>query len=87
MAASSTRFVRTLEKRGFRTAAAEELKSAPRGVDPAHPRIGLLKKKGLVVSFPPIPTASISSRAFLDWVVAEARRAAPLVTWLVFETR
>jgi uncharacterized protein (DUF2461 family) len=76
----------TARKKGFQTSAAEELKSAPRGIDPAHPRIALLKKKGLVVSFPPIPAGAVTGRPFLDWVATEARRAAPLVTWLVFET-
>ena len=80
------KIVRALEKKGFSPSAAEELKSAPRGIDPAHPRIDLLKKKGLVVSFPPIPDGSVGERAFLDWVVAEAKRVAPLVSWLVFET-
>lgn len=80
------KMVRALEKKGFATTAAEELKSAPRGIDPAHPRLALLKKKGLVVSFPPIPAGALAGRALLDWVVAEAKRAAPLVSWLVFET-
>jgi uncharacterized protein (DUF2461 family) len=80
------KIVRALEKKGFAAAAAEELKSAPRGIDPAHPRIGLLKKKGLVVSFPPIPEGAVTGRGFLDWVAGEAKRVAPLVSWLVFET-
>ncbi len=80
------KIVRALEKKGFKAAAAEELKSAPRGIDPAHPRIDLLKKKGLVVEFPPVPEGSVTGRAFLDWVTAEAKRVAPLVSWLVFET-
>jgi uncharacterized protein (TIGR02453 family) len=80
------KLVRALEQRGFVASAAEELKAAPRGIDPAHPRLDLLKKKGLVVGFPPIPAGSIGKRAFLDWVVEEAKRAAALVTWLAFET-
>ena len=84
--AELARIVRALEKKGFQASAAEELKSAPRGIDPAHPRIDLLRKKGLVVSFPPIPAGAVTGRAFLDWVATEAKRAAPLVTWLVFET-
>ncbi len=84
--AELAKIVRALEKKGFTTRAADELKSAPRGIDPAHPRIGLLKKKGLIVSFPPIPAGAVTGRAFLSWVATEAKRAAPLVTWLVFET-
>jgi uncharacterized protein (TIGR02453 family) len=78
--------VRELEKKGFSTSAGEELKAAPRGVDPAHPRIDLLKKKGLVVSFPPIPSGAITGRGLVDWAAPLAKRAAPLVSWLVFET-
>ncbi len=84
--AELARIVRALEKKGFQISSAEELKSAPRGIDPAHPRIALLKKKGLVVTFPPFPAGAVTGRAFLDWLATEARRAAPLVTWLVFET-
>lgn len=80
------KIVRALEKKGFKTAAAEELKSAPRGIDPAHPRIDLLKKKGLIVTFPAFPEGSVTSRKFADWLVTEAKRVAPLVSWLVFET-
>jgi hypothetical protein len=85
-AVKPSKIVGGLEKRGFVAGAAEELKVAPRGVDPAHPRLGLLKKKGLVMEFPPIPPGAIGKRAFVDWVVGEAKRVVPLVTWLTFET-
>lgn len=78
--------VKALEKKGFTTGAGEELKSAPRGVDPEHPRIGLLKKKGLIVSFPAIPDGLVQTRPFVDWVVAQSKLAAPLVRWLVYNT-
>jgi uncharacterized protein (TIGR02453 family) len=84
--AALAKMVAALEKKGFTATAGEELKSAPRGVDPEHPRIALLKKKGLVVSFPPIPDGIVASHALADWIATEAKRAAPLVTWLVFET-
>jgi uncharacterized protein (DUF2461 family) len=80
------KMVRALEKKGYSTMAAESLKSAPRGVDPSHPRIDLLKMKGLAVTFPPLPTDKLGSRAIVDWLVAEAKRVAPLVSWLVLET-
>ncbi|MBK8256818.1 MAG: DUF2461 domain-containing protein [Polyangiaceae bacterium] len=75
-----------LEKKGFEASAAEELKSAPRGIDPDHPRIGLLKRKGLVVSFPTLPVELIESRKVLDWAIAQAKLSAPLVRWLVYNT-
>jgi uncharacterized protein (TIGR02453 family) len=80
------KIVAGLEKKGFRMAAGEELKSAPRGIDPDHPRIALLKKKGLVAEFPAIPAGAVAGKAFADWVVTESKRVAPLVRWLVFAT-
>jgi len=84
--AELVKIVKAIEKKGFTTSAAEELKSAPRGIDPEHPRIGLLKKKGLIASFPAIPAGLIKSRQFVDWVIAQSRLAAPLVRWLVYNT-
>lgn len=78
--------LRKLEKKGFVASSAEELKSAPRGIDPEHPRIELLKRKGLVVSFPTLPVAQIKDRKILDWAIAQAKLAAPLVRWLVYNT-
>jgi uncharacterized protein (TIGR02453 family) len=84
--AELAKIMRALDKKGFAPGMAEELKKAPRGVDPAHPRLSLLKRKGVIVSFPPVPEALLGKRAFLDWLVGEAKRVVPLVTWLVFET-
>lgn len=84
--AELARLVKAVEKKGLSTSASEELKSAPRGVDPEHPRIGLLKKKGLIVSFPAIPEGLVATRGLLDWLVVQARVAAPLVRWLVYNT-
>ncbi|MFO0757311.1 MAG: DUF2461 domain-containing protein [Byssovorax sp.] len=80
------KIVKGLEKKGFSFMAGGELKSAPRGVDPAHPRIELLKKKGLVAAAGDIPMAKLTSREFLDWVAAQGKLMAPLVRWLVFTT-
>jgi uncharacterized protein (TIGR02453 family) len=80
------KIVKSLEKKGFSMTAGETLKSAPRGIDPAHPRIELLKKKGLIAMAQEIPTETLTSRAFLAWVVTQAKLAAPLVRWLVFAT-
>jgi uncharacterized protein (TIGR02453 family) len=77
--------VAKLEKKGFRLGAMETTKNVPRGVDPAHPRAELLKKKGLIVSFD-APTAEITKRALLDWAMDRARAAAPVVEWLTFAT-
>lgn len=84
--AEVAKLVKALEKKGFSISAAEELKSAPRGVDPEHPRIALLKRKGLVAMFPAIPDGVVATRAFADWVVTQAKAVAPLVRWLVYNT-
>lgn len=76
-----------LVAKGYTLDAIETLKSAPRGVDKAHPRIELLKKKGLVVMFPAVPTASLASRDIVDWVTAHALEVAPVVRWLAQNTR
>ena len=73
-----------LEKRGLRMMSSGTLKSAPRGVDPAHPRIELLKRKGLVAMFGEPPAGALRSPELLDWLVPLAKLAAPLVRWLVF---
>ncbi len=75
-----------VEALGFGFEAMETLKTAPRGVDKDHPRIAFLKRKGLVTVFPPVPVASIASRAFVDWVYARAVETAPVVRWLAQHT-
>ncbi len=75
-----------LGKRGFTVGSHETLKKVPRGMDPAHPRAELLKRKGLIVSFPPLPKELLISRALVGWLVKNTQQAAPLVEWLAFTT-
>jgi uncharacterized protein (TIGR02453 family) len=75
-----------LVAKGYTLDAIETLKTAPRGVDKAHPRIELLKRKGLVVMFPEVPRAKLTSRDLVDWVTAHALEAAPVVRWLAKHT-
>ena len=63
----------------------ETTQKVPRGVDPAHPRAQLLKKKGLIVSFE-APAALVPTRKLLDFALERALAAAPLVEWLTFAT-
>ena len=76
-----------LEGQGFGLTAMETLKTAPRGVDKDHPRIALLKRKGLVAMFPSLPLASITTPGFADWLTERAVEAAPLVRWMAQHTR
>lgn len=72
----------TLVRAAFRVGSYETLKKAPRGVDPAHPRADLLRRKGLFVVFPTLPPDLLVSRRLIEWIMRHARRAAPLVDWL-----
>jgi uncharacterized protein (TIGR02453 family) len=78
--------VRKLERAGYELGSADVLKKAPRGVDPDHPRVELLKRKGLVVSFPEVPKKLLVSRSLIDWVAKATKPVAPLVEWLAFAT-
>jgi uncharacterized protein (TIGR02453 family) len=71
--------VARLAKKGFALGGHETLKQVPRGVDPAHPRADLLKRKGLIVAFPELPKELLVSRALLDWLVRHVKQSAPLV--------
>jgi uncharacterized protein (TIGR02453 family) len=76
--------VAKLAKKGYGLAAAETLKKPPKGIDPAHPRAELLKKKGLVVTFPEFPRTELTKRALLERLVKGARDAAPIVEWILY---
>ena len=75
-----------LGRRGFTVDSHETLKKVPRGMDPDHPRAELLKRKGLIVSFPPLPRRLLVSRALVAWLVQHTKQAAPLVEWLALAT-
>ena len=76
------RLVDDLLARGYTATAMDTLKTAPRGVDPDHPRIALLKQKGLALGFPPIPAGMIGTPGFADWLVDRAGETAPVVSRL-----
>jgi uncharacterized protein (TIGR02453 family) len=71
-----------LVRQGFRLAAVDELKTAPRGYSKDHPRIELLRRKGLVSTreWPHakwMRTAAVVSRVREVW-----EAGAPLTAWL-----
>jgi uncharacterized protein (TIGR02453 family) len=72
-----------LVKDGYTIISAAQLQRAPKGVDPAHPRVALLRHKGLALDFPAIPGKVRSSPELLDWCVGRAKEVAPLVRWLL----
>jgi uncharacterized protein (TIGR02453 family) len=71
-----------LKRAGFAVGSHDVLQRVPRGVDPDHPRADLLKRKGLIVTFPEPPRALLVQSGLVDWLVRHTKRAAPLVDWL-----
>lgn len=73
--------VKGLEEQGFEIGG-EQLKTAPRGFDKEHPRIGLLRHKqlfaGRQIGFEPV----IHTGELVDVVREDWRRLRPLVDWL-----
>lgn len=74
--------LRKLGRAGFTVGSHETLQRVPRGLDPAHPRADLLKRKGLIVSFPDPPRALLVRPALADWLVTHVKRTVPFVEWL-----
>jgi uncharacterized protein (TIGR02453 family) len=70
------------EKAGLTHDAEDVLVRPPRGIDPAHPRVDLLRHKGCVLGFPAIPRGLIHKPAFRGWLVEQATKAAPVIRWL-----
>lgn len=68
-------------KVGLQPDAMETLKRPPPGVDKAHPRVELLKHKGLALTREDIPKAVRFKASFKDWLVEQAKAAAPLIKW------
>jgi len=64
----------------------DALKRVPKGFDPGHPRAELLKRKGLGVAFPKLPKGALASPKLVPWLADHAKKAAPLVEWLLFAT-
>ena len=71
-----------LEKKGFRIGAIDELKTAPRGYAPDHPRIELLRHKGLITWREWPAGAWLGTAKAKDRVVEFLRTSAPLHAWL-----
>jgi hypothetical protein len=43
-------------------------------------------KQGLGVSFPALPRGILAKKELAGWLATHAKKAAPLVEWLVFAT-
>ena len=69
-------------KAGLQVTAHESLKSAPRGYPKDHPRIELLRLKGLITWLEWPPAAWLGTAKAKDRVAEFLRASAPLRTWL-----
>ncbi len=67
---------------GYRLGAISELKTAPRGYPKDHPRIELLRRKGLVASREFAPAPWLHTRRAKDRIVKTWRDARTLNDWL-----
>ncbi|WP_418601906.1 DUF2461 domain-containing protein [Mycolicibacterium sp. SCSIO 43805] len=74
--------VADLHRAGYQTMAHEVLKTAPRGFPKDHPRIELLRHKGLAMMKSWPVGAWLGTRKAKDRVVTALRAAAPLNEWL-----
>jgi uncharacterized protein (TIGR02453 family) len=72
----------TVTKSGLDVHAPEELKTAPKGYPKDHPRIDLLRMKGLVAARSWEPGAWLSTTGAKKRVVEALRATKPLLTWL-----
>ena len=64
------------------TIAGAQLKTRPRGVDPDHPRLDLIRRKGLYGHRGWPPDDVLHEAGALDRVMATCRAVRPLVDWL-----
>ena len=74
--------VATLRRDGYDVGAHEVLKTAPRGYPKDHPRIELLRHKGIVMSRSWSVAPWLATRRAKDRVVACLEAARPLGGWL-----
>lgn len=74
--------VETLRTAGYEIMAHEVLKTAPRGVDKDHPRIELLRHKGIAVMRNWPVGAWLGTRKAKDRIVRAFHDAEPLHAWL-----
>ena len=74
--------VAVLHKAGYQITAADVLKSAPRGYPKDHPRIELLRHKGIAMTKTWPVGEWLGTRKAKDRVVAALRAAEPLNKWL-----
>jgi uncharacterized protein (TIGR02453 family) len=74
--------VRTLEAEGYTIGASSELKTAPRGFSRDHPRVRLLRLKGLTAARTFEPGSWLGTAEALERITSTWRRCAEMNQWL-----
>lgn len=72
----------SLRGKGYEAGGYEHYARVPKGFAADHPRAELLKYKGVVCSFPAIPTGLLHEPDLARWLVGHAKATAPLVIWV-----
>jgi uncharacterized protein (TIGR02453 family) len=80
--AAIAKLVAQATEAGYQIEGHATLARVPKGLDPAHPRAELLKRRGVVAMFPPIPRGLIHKPGLTAWLTGHAAAVAPLVKWL-----
>ena len=75
------KLVAAAQAKGLALDAMETLKRAPQGVPHDHPRVEILKRKGLALEFGRIPAKVRHSAELKPWLLEQCRIAAPVVAW------
>jgi uncharacterized protein (TIGR02453 family) len=76
------RLITRLRKAGYAVGGHDDYKKVPTGFAPDHPRVELLKMKGLTGGFPEIPRGLIGKPGFAEWLAKHGKATASLVIWL-----
>lgn len=78
---AAQKLVDAAKRKGLSIDSMEKLKRAPPGTSPDHPRIELLRHKGLGLTRSDIPKSVRHSPKLREWTVDQAAAAAPLIRW------
>jgi uncharacterized protein (TIGR02453 family) len=76
------RIVTSLRRKGYHVDTHERLTSAPRGYSAGHPRIELLRMKGIFAGKTFAPAAWLSTRSALQRIRRVVKDVRPLTDWL-----
>jgi uncharacterized protein (TIGR02453 family) len=80
--AALLQLIARLRRKGYQAGGYESYARVPKGFAPEYPRAELLKYKGLVCRFPPMPAGLLHRTEMARWLLRHAKTTAPLILWL-----